>query len=289
VNYLKHFGLRELPFGITPDTSYFFACRSIQEALNTLLVAVANGEGFIKITGEVGTGKTLLCRKFLSTLSANWVSAYIPNPNLESRALVLALAEELGVPGEFTGPHRLEKELMQRLLDIARQGKRVVLCMDETQAMPLATHETVRLLTNLETEKRKLMQVVLFGQPELDRKLASPSIRQLLQRITFQHHLRGLEENEVGAYVAHRLAVAGFNGRSLLSAGALSALHRASRGVPRLVNILMHKAMLLAYGEGRWTVERGHVRGAASDTPAAAPLRKWGWKLGFGRVDWRMP
>jgi MSHA biogenesis protein MshM len=176
VNYLKHFGLRELPFGITPDTSYFFACRSIQEALNTLLVAVSNGEGFIKITGEVGTGKTLLCRKFLSTLGPGWVSAYIPNPNLEPRVIQLALAEELGLPGSVE-PHRLEKELTQRLLDIARQGKRVVLCMDETQAMPLATLETVRLLTNLETEKRKLMQVVLFGQPELDRKLASASVR----------------------------------------------------------------------------------------------------------------
>jgi Tfp pilus assembly protein PilF len=163
MNYLKYFGLRELPFGITPDTSYFFACRSIQEALNTLLVAVSNGEGFIKITGEVGTGKTLLCRKFLSTLGAGWVSAYIPNPNLAPRMMVLALAEELGLTGEFIEPHRLEKELMQRLLDIARQGKRVVLCMDETQAMPLATLETVRLLTNLETEKRKLMQVVLFA------------------------------------------------------------------------------------------------------------------------------
>ena len=110
MNYLKHFGLRELPFGITPDTSYFFACRSIQEALNTLFIAVSNGEGFIKITGEVGTGKTLLCRKFLSTLGPGWVSAYIPNPNLEPRVVLLALAEELGLPGESIGAHRLEKD-----------------------------------------------------------------------------------------------------------------------------------------------------------------------------------
>ena len=157
MNYLKHFRLRELPFGITPDTSYFFACRSIQEALNTLLIAVSNGEGFIKITGEVGTGKTLLCRKFLSTLGPNWVSAYIPNPNLEPRGLLLALADDLGVAGSRAEAHRLDKELMQRLLDVARQGKRVVICMDETQAMPLGTLESVRLLTNLETEKRKLM------------------------------------------------------------------------------------------------------------------------------------
>ncbi len=276
MNYLKHFGLRELPFGITPDTSYFFACRSIQEALNTLLVAVANGEGFIKITGEVGTGKTLLCRKFLSTLSANWVSAYIPNPNLEPRALVLALAEELGVPGESSGPHRLEKELMQRLLDIARQGKRVVLCMDETQAMPLATLETVRLLTNLETEKRKLMQVVLFGQPELDRNLSSESVRQLRQRITFQYVLKALGRKEVADYVAHRLTIAGYSGQALFTSGALTELHAASRGVPRLVNVLAHKSLLTLYGEGGRQAERRHVRCAVEDTPSATG-RWWWW------------
>jgi MSHA biogenesis protein MshM len=277
MNYLKHFGLRELPFGITPDTSYFFACRSIREALNTLLIAVANGEGFIKITGEVGTGKTLLCRKFLSTLGPGWVSAYIPNPNLEPRVIQLALAEELGLPGESIGPHRLEKELTQRLLDIARQGKRVVLCMDETQAMPLPTLETVRLLTNLETEKRKLMQVVLFGQPELDRKLASESVRQLRQRITFQYTLKALARHEVTDYVAHRLTIAGYSGPALFADGALKAIHLASRGVPRLVNILAHKSLLLAFGEGIRGVDRSHVRAAIEDTPSArAPW--WWWK-----------
>ena len=276
MNYLKYFGLRELPFGITPDTSYFFASRSIQEALNTLLIAVGNGEGFIKITGEVGTGKTLLCRKFLSTLSPAWVSAYIPNPNLESRGLVLALADELGVPGLSAEPHRLEKELMQRLLDLARQGKRVVLCMDETQAMPLATLETVRLLTNLETEKRKLMQVVLFGQPELDRNLASQSVRQLRQRITFQYALKALDRAEVANYVAHRLKVAGYPGTALFAPNALAELHAASRGVPRLVNILAHKSLLVLWGEGGRQVARRHVRIAVDDTPSAG-ARRWWW------------
>lgn len=276
MNYLNHFGLRELPFGITPDTSYFFACRSIQEALNTLLVAVSNGEGFIKITGEVGTGKTLLCRKFLSTLGPSWVSAYMPNPNLEPRGLQLALAEELGVAGETIEPHRLEKELMQRLLDIARQGKRVVLCMDETQAMPLATLETMRLLTNLETEKRKLMQVVLFGQPELDKKLASESVRQLRQRISFQHALKALARHEVADYVAHRLTIAGYSGSALFTNGALKSIHMASRGVPRLVNIIAHKSLLLVYGEGGRQADRRHVQAAVEDTPSATS-RWWSW------------
>ena len=210
MNYLRHFGLREAPFGITPDTSFFYACRSTQEALNTLLVAVGNGEGFIKITGEVGTGKTLLCRKFLGTLDSGWASAYIPNPNLEPRALVLAIAEELAVPLQpDVDQHHLLRGITRVLLDHARHGRRVLLCMDESQGMPIETLETLRLLTNLETEKRKLLQVVLFGQPELDRKLASASIRQLSQRITFEYALRGLDREEIGAYVEHRLAMRG--------------------------------------------------------------------------------
>src|SRR5688572_12819715 len=272
-NYLRQFGLREPPFGITPDTSFFYPCRSTQQALNTLLIALANGEGFIKITGEVGTGKTLLCRKFLKTLDDGWVSAYIPNPNLEPRTLLLAFAEELGTRvDQGVDQHRLLRAITRRLLDLAREHKRVVLCMDESQAMPLDTLEALRLLTNVETEKRKLLQVVLFGQPELDRKLASDQIRQLRQRITFQYHMGALAENEVGAYVSHRMAVAGCTGRPLLSPSGLRLLHRASRGVPRIINVLMHKALLLAYGEGTWFVDRRHLRAAASDTPAAVQL-----------------
>ena len=278
MNYLRHFGLREAPFGITPDTSFFYACRSTQEALNTLLIAVGNGEGFIKITGEVGTGKTLLCRKFLGTLDSGWTSAYIPNPNLEPRALVLAIAEELGVPLEAdVDQHHILRGITRVLLDHARQGRKVVLCMDESQGMPVETLETLRLLTNLETEKRKLLQVVLFGQPELDRKLALQAIRQLRQRITFQYALHGLDRAEIGAYVEHRLAIAGHAGAPMFDAGALRALHRASRGVPRLVNILAHKSLLLVFGEGARYATRRHVRAAAIDTPAAGPARSWWW------------
>jgi MSHA biogenesis protein MshM len=278
VNYLPYFGLREPPFGITPDTSFFYACRSTQEALNTLLVAVTNGEGFIKITGEVGTGKTLTCRKFLATLDAGWVSAYIPSPNLDARTLLLALAEEIGMAVDAaTDQYRLTKSLTRALLDLARRKKRVVLCMDEAQAIPLETLEAVRLLTNIETQKRKLLQVVLFGQPELDRRLASDAIRQLRQRITFQYVLRGLAEDEVGAYVTHRLAIAGYRGAPLFTPGAVAALHRASGGVPRLVNILAHKALLAVWGEGERLARRRHVGDAVADTPAAAPLGRWWW------------
>jgi MSHA biogenesis protein MshM len=281
--YLAHFGLGEQPFGITPDTSFAYACASHQEALNTLLVAVKNGEGFIKITGEVGTGKTLLCRKFLATLDDTFASAYIPNPYLEPRTLLLALAEELGVTlAKEDDQHHLIKALTLALLGFARQGKSVVLCLDEAQAMPIESLEALRLLTNLETEKRKLLQVVLFGQPELDDKLAEKSVRQLRQRITFQYRLGELGRAELDYYLAHRLRVAGYRGDRLFAKPAVRALHRASGGIPRLVNVLAHKALLLAFGAGAQQITPQHVRAAASDTPAAQRQRWW-W-LGFAML-----
>jgi len=292
VIYLTHFGLREPPFGITPDTSFFYACASSQEALNTLLVAVANGEGFLKITGEVGTGKTLLCRKFLATLDDNWVSAYVPSPNLEPKTLLLALAEEMRLKLDSgLDQHHLLKALNLALLDFARQKKRVVVCLDETQAMPLESLETLRLLTNLETEKRKLVQVILFGQPELDEKLAHESIRQLRQRITFQHHLGTLTREETEYYLAHRLAIAGYSGEGVFAPGAVKRIYRGSRGVPRLVNILANKAMMLAYGEGSRRVTAQHARAAAADTPASFALsRAWLWLalacVAFSSIGW---
>jgi MSHA biogenesis protein MshM len=290
--YLPHFGLREPPFGITPDTSFFYACASSQEALNTLVVAIVNGEGFIKITGDIGTGKTLLCRKFLATLNEGWVTAYIPNPNLEPRALLLALSEELGARLESgLDQHRLIKALNLSLLDIARSRKRTVVCLDEAQAMPLETLETLRLLTNLETEKRKLVQVVLFGQPELDAKLERSSIRQLRQRITFQHRLGTLTRSETRDYLSHRVRVAGYQGDEMFSPFAVKAIQRASRGVPRLVNILANKAMMAAYGDGSPRVRRRHALAAISDTPASFGLATaWLWLVlgcvAFSSIGW---
>jgi len=276
--YEAHFGLREPPFGITPDTSFAYACNSHQEALNTLLVAARNGEGFMKVTGEVGTGKTLLCRRFLAAMDSRFVSAYIPNPYLEPRTLMFALSDELGIslPRE-ANQHQLLKELSRALLNFARQGKTVVVCLDEAQAMPQDTLEALRLLTNLETEKRKLLQVVLFGQPELDVRLAHDAVRQLRQRITFQYELSALTREEVDHYLAHRLRVAGHRGDRVFLPAAVRQLHRVSRGVPRLVNIVAHKALMLAFGEGLQQVSPHHVRTAAADTPAALPASKWWW------------
>jgi len=292
--YLKHFGLHELPFGLTPDTSFFFACSSYQEALNTLLVAARNGEGFIKVTGEVGNGKTLLCRKFLAALNQHATSgnsigmqdqsdrpaaqrfmvAYIPNPHLEPRSLLLALAEQFRVPAEnLTDQHQLLKGLTTSLLECARSGKRALVCLDEAQAMPLKSLEVLRLLTNLETEKRKLLQVVLFGQPELDDNLRHHSVRQLRQRITFQHQLHGLRGDELDRYLRHRLTVAGFAGETLFSKSAVAKLQRITKGTPRLVNIVAHKSLMLAYGGGRQQVSVQHIVAAAKDTPEVG--RDW--------------
>ncbi|MFA7239197.1 MAG: AAA family ATPase [Sulfuricellaceae bacterium] len=278
--YNEHFGLKEAPFGITPDTSFYYPSSRYQEALNTLLVAVRNGEGFIKLTGEVGSGKTLLCRKFLAVLGKDFATAYISNPFLEPRALLMALADELGVTlDKSVSQHRLLKSVTLALLNIARKNKRAVLCIDEAQAMPLDTLEALRLLTNLETEKIKLLQVVLVGQPELNRKLELESIRQLKQRITFQYHLTPLGEEELESYLAHRLSVAGYRGGRLFSKSAVRRLYRASGGFPRLINILAHKAMMLAYGEGKGEVTDQHIKEAVVDTPAVKKKSFWNWNL----------
>jgi MSHA biogenesis protein MshM len=275
--YQHHFGLRELPFGITPDTSFFFACSNYQQALNTLLVAAKNGEGFIKITGEVGTGKTLLCRKFMATLDDSFVTAYIPNPYLEPRTLMLALADELEIRLERdVDQYQLLKAINYRLLILAREGKRALLCLDEAQAMPLESLEALRLLTNLETEKRKLLQIVLFGQPELDRKLQQEAIRQLTQRITFHYHLAPLSRDDLEFYLSHRLNVAGFTGSRLFGRDAVKLLNATSGGIPRLVNILAHKSLMLTYGEGKQQVRSWHVKAAAKDT-AATKQTVWPW------------
>jgi MSHA biogenesis protein MshM len=274
--YLAHFGLSELLLGSTPDTSYTVITRSHQEALNTLLVALNSGEGFIKITGEVGTGKTLLCRRLLQALPVGSVSAYLPNPYLAPRTLQLALAEELGLAvSADSDDYHLLQSVNRALLEHAAADRQVVVCIDEAQAMPLETLESLRLLSNLETEKRKLLQIVLFGQPELDRKLAEPSVRQLLQRIAFHYRLGGLAREEIANYLAHRLRVAGYRGEDVFGSSAVRCLHKASRGTPRLLNILAHKSLLAVFGEGKHAVRPGHVRRAAADTEGAASAGWW--------------
>ncbi|WP_137165589.1 ExeA family protein [Salinimonas lutimaris] len=268
--YLYHFGIRELPFTLTPNTSYYFGLPSHNEALEVLLTALKTGEGFIKVTGEVGTGKTLLCRKLLNELPGFFHTAYIPNPMLSPEDLRRAVASELEVElGESVDAQSFTQKIQQRLMAIHQQNKSVVLIIDEAQALPDDTMEALRLMTNLETESRKLLQVVLFGQPELDEKLACAAFRQLRQRITFSYALKLMDADQIFQYVAHRMQVAGYANPPVFTPRCCQLLYKASGGIPRIVNVLCHKALMLAYGEGRAVVIPADIRLAAKDTEAA--------------------
>jgi MSHA biogenesis protein MshM len=263
--YQKFFGLKEIPFTLSPDTSYFFAYGHYANALNTLLVALRSGEGFIKVSGEVGTGKTLLCRKLMATLGDKFEILYIPNPQLTAYGLQVAVAEELDIKvSRYV--HRLQKAITDKLISSAQAGRRVVLCIDEAQAMPEETIESLRLLTNLETEKFKLLQVVMFGQPELNEILNRKSVRQLKQRITFSYDLQPIDRDGMAAYITHRLCVAGYASVAPFDAKSLDRIYIASRGIPRLINILCHKSLLLAYGQGARTIRPELVQLAIKDT-----------------------
>lgn len=278
--YARHFSLREAPFSITPDSAFFYPHEGAQAALNMLLVALRSGEGFLKIVGEVGCGKTVLCRQLLKILQGECVTAYIPNPDMGPDDLLMALIHELGV--DVAPPlnrHKVLNALRDCLLMHAEAGQRVVVCIDEAQAIPVGTLESLRLLSNLETEKKKLLQLILLGQPELDEKLSRPEIRQLLQRITFSEYLGPMMTHRVPAYLEHRLATAALSEATdtqVFEADAAQEVARFSRGVPRLVNVLANKCLMLAYGENVHRVNVHHVRLAAADTPGVwAPVSWW--------------
>lgn len=275
--YLAYFGLNQPPFGITPDTEFVYQSRSYREGINLLHFALASGEGFVKVVGEVGTGKTLLCRTLLNELDDGWQAAYIPNPQMDPRELLLEIADELQAGEGARDIVRLVKRINHRLLELAAAGRKVVLCIDEAQTMPRVTLESLRLLSNLETEKRKLINIVLFGQPELDEMLARHAARQIRQRIAFSCRLRHLDADEVREYVERRLTTAGYRGEPLFTSRALWALYRRSGGTPRLINILANKAMLAVFGEGRLQVTTRHVEAAARDTESARDKRWWVW------------
>jgi MSHA biogenesis protein MshM len=273
--YLEYFKLKELPFTITPNIGFFCHLKGHQEALNTVLFSLRSGEGFIKIIGEVGSGKTLLCRKLLDSLDSDFVTAYIPNPDLNPTELRKAFARELGIdPSPLQDQHELLTFINNRLVALHTDGKRIVLLIDEAQAIPPESLETLRLLTNLETETTKLLQVVLFGQPELDERLNQPGFRQLKQRITFSYYLPLMTREDLDSYLFHRLSTAGYTFGTLFSDRSRDILYRASQGVPRIVNILCHKALLAAYGRGDASVSTKVMKIAIDDTDVAYTSNK---------------
>lgn len=275
--YLQHFRLSETPFSLTPNTGFFFGLAPHVEALQVLQAALQTGEGFIKVTGEVGTGKTLICRKLINELPERFRCAYVPNPYLTPMELRWAVAMELGIAySKEVDQQQLIHLIQHKLFELAGAGLQTVLVLDEAQALPDDSLEALRLFTNLETESRKLLQVVLFGQPELDQRLATDKFRQLRQRITFSYRLRPLTYVEAQSYINHRLNVAGYQGRPLFSGSDSKLIAKASRGIPRLINVLSHKAMLLSYGEGDDRVRRRHVKGAIKDTEDASQVNRQG-------------
>ncbi|MGL6426857.1 MSHA fimbrial biogenesis protein MshM [Aeromonas hydrophila] len=281
--YLNHFGLQEAPFGLTPNTGFYYGLPPHEEALQVLNWALAQGEGFIKVTGEVGTGKTLLCRKLLSELGSEERPvrlAWLPNPHLNPAELRIALALELGLAVRDQSELDLTDRIHRHLIALHQQGSRVVVLIDEAQALPDETLEAIRLFGNLETESSKLLQIVLFSQPELDARLAKPHLRQLRQRIGFSYCLRPLRFDETRAYLEHRLQISGYRGAPLFGGRALRQLWRASRGIPRLINILAQKCLMLAYGQGARQIDSRLVRLAVRDTDDARRFvpRRW-WPL----------
>lgn len=265
--YLYHFGMRELPFTLTPNTDFFLNLKPHVEALQVLINALKQGEGFIKVTGEVGTGKTLICRKLLNEIPKGFTVAYIPDPYLSPQELRWAVASELGLRVDNDlEPQQLKQRLQQHLLHLSAQGKGVVVILDEAQALPDESLEALRLFTNLETERRKLLQVVLFAQPELDERLATKQFRQLRQRISFSYQLRSMTVAEVAHYITHRTKVSGYEGKELFDLHCAKKIAKASRGIPRLVNILCHKSLLLSFGNNERIVDSKHVALAIKDT-----------------------
>jgi len=263
--YLEHFGLREPPFRITPHTDFFFTGANRGPTLEALIYAITQDEGIVKVTGEVGSGKTMLCRMLLERLPENVETLYLANPSLSRSEILGAIADELGIPTDGKATHSLTRALQDALIERYAAGKRVVILIDEAHAMPAESLEEIRLLSNLESKAAKLLQIALFAQPELDERLAATDMRQLRERITQHFNLAPLKAAEVAGYIEFRLRTAGYHGPNPFTGAAIELIARLSEGLSRRINILADKALLAAYSAGRHQVDTGEVSTAAQD------------------------
>lgn len=284
--YEAFFGLDHAPFSLTPDTGRLVSLDSHAACFDLLRFAIESNEGFVKIVGDVGTGKTLLSRRLLQFLREDerYLPIYVPNPMLSALGLMRAIASALQIEGAGTQRYAdLFEGIQQCLLEEVDRGRTAVIIIDEAQALPPDTLEALRLITNLETETRKLVQIVLLGQPELDAVLRQHRFRQLRQRIAFHATLEPMAAHHVGHYVQARMQASGYRGAPVFTPGALKRLYRYSRGVPRLLNILCHKALLSAYARGQQLVTPGDIRRAAADTQSTV---RWGgrWWPALGLI-----
>lgn len=274
--YYEHFGLQRAPFGITPDTQLFYAGGKRGDVLDALSYAITHGEGIVKVVGEVGSGKTMLCRMLQTRLPQTVDVVYLSNPRIDPDDVIFAIAADLHMSLASTASRLQVQQALQELL-LARhaENRRVVVFVEEAQGMPLDTLEEIRLLTNLETEREKLLQIVLFGQPELDAHLADPRIRQLRERITHSFNLGPLAASMITEYVSHRLRAAGHPSGDVFERNALGLLVRVSQGLMRRVNVMADKALLAAFADGQTRVTYRHMAAALRDSeyrpPAALP------------------
>ncbi len=281
--YTAFYGLREKPFSLTPDPRFLYLAGSHREALAHVLYGIDQGEGFIAVTGEVGTGKTTLCRTLLQRLGPDTEVAYLFNPSLSPEELLHTISLEYGIPSSGRSRASLIDKLNQFLLEQKRAGRRVLLIVDEAQNLEPATLEEIRLLSNLETSTSKLIQILLFGQPELDAKLESEGLRQLRQRVSVRWRLGAMSPVETREYVRHRVRVASGGDREIFTARALREVHRRSRGIPRIVNLLCDRSLLAGYAAGKNVVGPDLVGGAAREILGArrqGRMRRAGWRRG---------
>lgn len=245
--YCQFYGLKEKPFNVTADPDFFFSSQRHQEALSHLIYGVNQRKGLIVITGEVGTGKTTLCRFFLTQLKSRVETAFILNPNFSDIELLEAIVSDFGLKTKHRTKFSFIWELNRFLLRRSAFGNNIVLIIDEAQNLEPLQLEQVRLLTNLETAKDKLIQIILVGQPELNQKLELASLRQLRQRISVKYHVHPLEKHEIQNYITHRLRVAGSQGRVHFSDDAIKVVSEVSKGIPRIINTLCDRALLAGF------------------------------------------
>ncbi len=245
--YKDFFGLKEKPFNVTSDPNFLFLSRVHKEAFSHLIYGIKERKGFLEITGEVGAGKTTLCRALLNQLDQNTKSAFIFNSTLPELQLLQSILEDFGLNVEKRTKAAMLKQLNGFLIEELYKDNNVILIIDEAQNLKASLLEEIRMLSNLETEKQKLFQIILVGQPELRDKLNSPVLKQLRQRIGVRFHITPLEKDEVGQYIYHRLCVAGSTGQIVFTPDALDSIYRYSGGIPRLINMVCDKALLAAY------------------------------------------
>jgi MSHA biogenesis protein MshM len=279
--YLEHFGLTEPPFRITPVTVFFFSGANRGEILDALIYSISEVEGIIKVSGEVGSGKTMLCRMLLEKLPPHIEAIYLANPSLSREEMLYAIADGLGlnINGERVGI--IMQNIQNKLEEKARNGKRIVVLVDEAHAMPPDTLEELRLLYNLQVGNAKLLQIVLFGQPELNAKLDQPNMRQLKDRIAHHFHMQPLSRSILENYLMFRMRAAGYHGPNIFSPGAIKLIASSSNGLMRRVNILADKSLLAAFVDDTYYIKPQHVQAALRDSeldPASArPLKKLLW------------